>query len=82
MRIYGWLKELADRLGSDLYLATGAPACAKFDGALFDLCQAGLISEKEALHNADSENNLRLKFKLEGDQTQPEVSRFTMASDA
>jgi twitching motility protein PilU len=53
-----------------------------FDMALFDLCQAGLISEKEALHNADSENNLRLKFKLEGDQTQPEVSRFTMASDA
>ena len=34
MRIYGWLKELADRRGSDLYLATGAPACAKFDGAL------------------------------------------------
>ena len=53
-----------------------------FDMALFDLCQAGLISEKEALHNADSENNLRLKLKLEGDQTQSEVSRFTMASDA
>ena len=82
MRIYGWLKELADRRGSAFYLATDAPACAKFDGALFDLCQAGLIQEKEALHNADAENNLCLKFKLEGDQTQPEVSRFTMASDA
>jgi twitching motility protein PilU len=53
-----------------------------FDMALFDLCQAGLISEKEALHNADSENNLRLKFKLEGDQRQPEGARFTLASDA
>jgi Tfp pilus assembly ATPase PilU len=50
--------------------------------ALFDLCQAGLISEKEALHNADSENNLRLKFKLEGDQTQAERASFTLASDA
>jgi len=53
-----------------------------FDMALFDLCQAGLISEKEALHNADSENNLRLKFKLEGDQTQAERASFTLASDA
>ena len=43
-----------------------------FDMALFDLCPAGLISEREALHNADSENNLRLNFKLEGDQQQPE----------
>ena len=53
-----------------------------FDMALFDLCQAGLISEKEALHNADSENNLRLKFKLEGDQAQSERASFTLASDA
>ena len=35
-----------------------------FDGALFDLVQAGRISEEEALKNADSANNLRLKIKL------------------
>jgi twitching motility protein PilU len=52
-----------------------------FDMALFDLCKAGLISEKEALHNADSENNLRLKFKLDGDQKQKEESHFTLASE-
>lgn len=52
-----------------------------FDMALFGLCQSGLISEREALHNADSENNLRLKFKLKGDQQQSEGSSFTMASD-
>lgn len=29
-----WLKLLATKNGSDLYLSTGAPPCAKFDGAL------------------------------------------------
>lgn len=37
-----------------------------FDQALFDLCEAGRISMEEALKNADSLNELRLKFKLEG----------------
>ena len=35
-----------------------------FDGALFDLYQEGLISEEEALKNADSANNVRLKIKF------------------
>ena len=35
-----------------------------FDKALFDLQQAGKISEDEALRNADSANNLRLRIKL------------------
>ena len=34
MRIHEWLKVLAERRGSDLYLATGAPPCAKFEGEL------------------------------------------------
>ena len=34
MRIHQWLKVLAERKGSDLYLATGAPPCAKFEGEL------------------------------------------------
>ena len=34
MRIHQWLKILAERKGSDLYLATGAPPCAKFEGEL------------------------------------------------
>ena len=34
MRIHPWLKLLAERKGSDLYLATGAPPCAKFEGEL------------------------------------------------
>ncbi len=40
-----------------------------FDTALFDLYQEGLITEEEALRNADSANNVRLKIKFakEGD---------------
>lgn len=35
-----------------------------FDAALFKLYQSGKISLEEALKNADSENNLRLRIKL------------------
>ncbi len=35
-----------------------------FDQALFDLYKAGKISLEEALRNADSQNNLRLKISL------------------
>ncbi len=34
MRIEQWLRTLAEQGGSDLYLSTGAPPCAKFDGQL------------------------------------------------
>ena len=35
-----------------------------FDQALFDLHQSGIITEDEAVRNADSANNLRLKINL------------------
>ncbi|SIS93659.1 PilT/PilU family type 4a pilus ATPase [Neptunomonas antarctica] len=38
-----------------------------FDSALYKLAMAGTISEEEAIKNADSANNLRLKFKLRDD---------------
>ncbi len=37
-----------------------------FDQSVFDLFEKGLISYENAMRNADSENNLRLKIKLEG----------------
>lgn len=37
-----------------------------FDGHLFELAMEGRITQEEALKNADSANNLRLKFKLSG----------------
>ena len=36
-----------------------------FDQALFDLFEAGVISYEEALRNADSKNEIRLRIKLE-----------------
>jgi twitching motility protein PilU len=36
-----------------------------FDQSLFDLYEAGLITYEDALRNADSVNDLRLKIKLE-----------------
>ncbi len=40
-----------------------------FDQALFDLCEAGIISYHDALRNADSLNDLRLQIKLRGKET-------------
>ncbi len=37
-----------------------------FDQALFDLYEADLISFEDAMRNADSQNELRLRIKLEG----------------
>ena len=37
-----------------------------FDQALFDLLEADKVTMDEALKNADSANELRLKVKLEG----------------
>lgn len=37
-----------------------------FDQALFDLHESDLVTEEDALRNADSMNELRLKIKLEG----------------
>ncbi len=40
--------------------------CQTFDHVLFNLYKSGKISIEQALINADSANNLRLKIKLEG----------------
>jgi len=48
-----------------------------FDQALFDLYESGHVSYEEALRNADSKNELRLKIKLESkreDKVQAEAS--------
>lgn len=37
-----------------------------FDMALFELYEAGLVTYEDAMRNADSMNELRLRIKLEG----------------
>ncbi|MCJ8313514.1 MAG: PilT/PilU family type 4a pilus ATPase [Pseudomonadales bacterium] len=50
-----------------------------FDGALFKLVQQGKISEEEALKNADSVNNLRLRLKLAGDGAPADGGGFSLS---
>ncbi len=49
MRITQWLKTLSTKGGSDLYLTTGAPPCAKFEGKLkpiaSDILKPGEVKE-------------------------------------
>ncbi|MDT8451190.1 MAG: PilT/PilU family type 4a pilus ATPase [Gammaproteobacteria bacterium] len=57
-----------------------------FDQALFTLSEAGKISYEDALRNADSLNDLRLKFKLEGKGSKKEdlmsgLDKLQMAED-
>jgi len=40
-----------------------------FDQSLFDLYEAGMITYEDALRNADSVNDLRLKIKLHGQES-------------
>ena len=49
--------------------------CQSFDQALFLLYQGGRISLEEALANADSANNLRLKIKVAGLKTEEALER-------
>jgi len=44
-----------------------------FDQSLFALHEAGLISYDDALRNADSQNDLRLRLKLEGKNADPKA---------
>lgn len=44
-----------------------------FDSALYYLFKEGKISEEEALKNADSRNNLRLKIQLGEDDSKPKA---------
>ena len=70
----GGLKEIMEK-SKDRGMKT-------FDMALFDLCEAGEITEEEALRNADSENNVRLRLKLSGDQpVEGEKTTFSLEDE-
>ncbi|RMF98996.1 MAG: PilT/PilU family type 4a pilus ATPase [Gammaproteobacteria bacterium] len=54
-----------------------------FDQDLFDLYEAGKISYEEAIRNADSKNELRLRIKLESkrDQVTPESQGLALIDE-
>ena len=58
-----------------------------FDQSLFKLLEEGKITQADALRNADSVNDLRLRIKLEGKESKKknlieEVDHITMAGDS
>jgi twitching motility protein PilU len=48
-----------------------------FDTALFELYQEGLINEEEALRNADSLNNVRLRIKFANEETESDSEDYS-----
>lgn len=79
--IDGYLKILAQKDGSDLYLSTGAPPCAKFQGALKPMSQSSLKpGEVESIANAIMDEEQREEFSHELEMNLaisiPNVGRF------
>ncbi|MNX55236.1 Twitching mobility protein [compost metagenome] len=77
MEIDALLKRLASQDGSDLYLSTGAPPCARFDGVLAPLTDqpfkpgdiaaiAGSIMDAEQRLEFDRELEMNLAISLTG----------------
>ena len=50
-----------------------------FDQSLFELYEAGFISYEDALRNADSKNELRLRVKLESHRDAPSLDEGSLA---
>ena len=50
----------------EIMAKSGEAGMQTFDQSLFNLYEAGLISYDDALRNADSQNDVRLRIKLEG----------------
>ncbi len=70
----------------ELMAKSGEQGMKTFDQALFDLYEEGLITYEDALRNADSVNDLRLRIKLESKRTQKadlmdEVGHLQMEED-
>jgi twitching motility protein PilU len=53
-----------------------------FDTAVFELWEQGLISEEEALRNADSANNVRLRIKFAKEGTQEEEAPMDLSLES
>ncbi|WP_237057556.1 PilT/PilU family type 4a pilus ATPase [Microbulbifer sediminum] len=81
MDFTGYLRVLAKNDGSDLYLSTGAPPCAKFQGVLKPLSKEPLVPgqiEKIAMEIMDEAQQAEFKRDLEMNlaMTIPGVGRF------
>ncbi len=62
-RIKDLIKRGEVHVLKDAMEQSAVDGCQTFDGALFDLCAAGRITDEEALRASDSPNNLRLRLE-------------------
>jgi twitching motility protein PilU len=62
-RIKDLIKRGEVHVLKDAMEQSAVDGCQTFDSALYDLCAAGKIDELQALKNADSANNLRLRLE-------------------
>ncbi len=81
MEIHALLKTLAAQDGSDLYLSTGAPPCAKFNGVLKPLGTESLkLGEVAAIADGIMDAEQRQQFERELEMnlamSLPGVGRF------
>lgn len=81
MQIKEWLRTLAEQGGSDLYLSTGAPPCAKFDGQLKPISSTvltpGKIAEIAAEIMDDTQrDDFKRDLELNLAISIPDVGRF------
>ena len=58
-------KDIAEQI-KEVMAKSNRLGMKTFDQDLFDLYEAGTISYEDAMRNADSKNELRLRIKLEG----------------
>jgi twitching motility protein PilU len=62
---------------------SAADGCQTFDAALYALCAAGRITDEDALRNADSPNNLRLRLeRLRSGRAEPGPSGLRLVGEA
>ncbi len=81
MRITPWLETLAKHGGSDLYLSTGAPPCAKFQGKLKPVAKEvmgpGEIKEiAYEIMDETQQEEFELELEMNLAITIPQVGRF------
>jgi twitching motility protein PilU len=81
MRIAPWLETLAKNSGSDLYLSTGAPPCAKFQGVLKpiskEVLKPGEIKEiAYEIMDKTQQEEFELELEMNLAHSIPNVGRF------
>ena len=77
-RIKDLLKRGEVHVLKDAMEQSVAEGCQTFDSAIFSLCERGRVGDGDALANADSVNNLRLRLERlrRGDQALPTALRL------